>query len=78
MEVERRSRDVERLSGWIEQLDADISAMLNSRRWKLGFELNRLLSRMSSRPAEPAVPAGVRRVREKFHAWKKRHSREKD
>lgn len=76
--LERRSRDVKKLSGWIEQLDANISALLNSRRWKLGFELNRLLSKISARPAEPLVPASVRVVREKFGVWKKRYSQEKD
>lgn len=77
-ELGRRSRDVKKLSGWIEQLDANISAMLNSRRWKLGFELNRLLSKISARPAEPLVPASVRVVREKFGVWKKRYSQKMD
>lgn len=74
-ETTESSRDVERLTRWVEELDAGISHVLNSRRWRLGYRLARPLRKLLGKPAEPAVPPAVQKVRREFGAWRRREDK---
>jgi GT2 family glycosyltransferase/glycosyltransferase involved in cell wall biosynthesis len=74
---ETASPEIERLASWIEQLDAGVSLILNSRRWKLGHTLGQVLRRVLRKPPEPAAPVAIQQVRKEFNAWRNRSLRQK-
>lgn len=61
----------EQLMSWLEQLDSQISFMLYSRRWRVGYTLGKLMHRLLGRPSEPPVPVGVQRVRDRLTTWRR-------
>jgi GT2 family glycosyltransferase len=67
--LERRARDVERLSRWNRQLENGLSTLLNSRPWKIGRALGELQRRVLLRPSAPPLPESVERARERSRAW---------
>ena len=70
-EAEERSQDVERLARWIQELDAEISKVLDSRRWKAGYALSQRLGQVLSRPVGPPVPGSIQKIRGEFGAWRR-------
>jgi predicted transcriptional regulator len=70
-------REVERLVLWFEQLDEGVAQVLNSRRWRLSYELSQVLCKVLNRSPEPAVPDAVQKARKEFYAWRKRFRRPK-
>lgn len=70
---DRGPQDTEKLVRWIEDLDANLEAILGSRRWRLGHALSGALRAVTRRPTGPAVPVAVEKVREEFGAWRKRN-----
>lgn len=76
--LEQRSREMEKLMGWFESLDAGVKSILNSRRWRAGSligDTGRRILRKSDKP--PAVDL-VDNVSKQFHAWRKAYNRESD
>lgn len=63
----RQSRDIKRLTGWIEDLEASFNALLGSRRWKVGNAIGGL-GRSGSQA--PTAEDSINNVIETFHDWK--------
>lgn len=62
------NEEAEQLASLLEQLDSEVSFMLSSRRWKVGYALGKIMRRLLGRPSEPTVPVGVQRVRDQLAA----------
>jgi hypothetical protein len=54
----------------METLEAQVSALTNSRRWKVGDALVNLHRRVLLRPKEPVVTQQMDEVFGRFHAWR--------
>ena len=74
--LEQRSREMKKLIGWFESLDAGVSAILNSRRWKAGSFIGDTGRRMLRRPDNPPAVDLVNKVSGQFRAWRKAYDRE--
>lgn len=64
-----QSEELEMLSRWVEELSNASSALLNSRRWKIGNAFGELLRRISLQPRVPMAQDQLREVAREFHAW---------
>lgn len=62
--------EVKRLTGWLDALEVSASALLESRRWKLGSFLGDLSQRASRKPRAPMAEDAVRRTLEEYRTWK--------
>ena len=68
--LRRAEQDVAKLTRWMETLEAQVSALTNSRRWKVGDALVNLHRRVLLRPKEPVVTQQMDEVFGRFHAWR--------
>ncbi|MBA3472887.1 MAG: glycosyltransferase [Rubrobacter sp.] len=76
-ELEQKSRDIEQLeqdvktlAHWSKTLDAGVSALLDSRRWKMGNTITELGRRAMFRPEVPTVMDDLNVIGESFRAWR--------
>lgn len=67
---ERRAQDIERLTGWIEDLEASFAALLGSRRWKVGNTLGDLGRRGVASERAPTAMDSINSVIQTFQDWK--------
>ena len=65
--------DLARLTRWIETLDDGVSAILHSRRWRLGGVAAGLYRKARPVDKKPAVEKRLKTVSEEFHAWREEH-----
>ena len=73
------SRDVEQLVGWMRQMDAGVSALLTSRRWRLSSALMEGARRMLLKPREKTVEANLLQTSSEFRSWlRMRDERDRD
>ena len=63
------NRDVLQLSRWMETLDSGISALLQSRQWKVGSTARRLYRRATFKDEGVAVDEHLEDVLRKFRSW---------
>jgi hypothetical protein len=68
-EVAELRRQASKLICWMEELDAGISAMLGSRRWKIGHALGKVRRRALPNPHVPAPSDRLDETLKEFHAW---------
>lgn len=66
-----RPKDLDRLVGWMRQVDADVSALLASRRWKMGNTIGEAGRRVLRRPATPTAEDHLSRILGEFRSWLK-------
>ncbi len=59
-----------KLTRWVETLEAQTSALTNSRRWKVGDALVNLHRKVLRKPKEPVVTQQMDEVFGRFHAWR--------
>jgi hypothetical protein len=70
-QLEQRSEDMNRLVAWIEKLDTSISALLQSKRWKIGNAIGEVLRRVQLKPRVPTAPDALRTIMTQFQTWKR-------
>lgn len=64
-----RDRDLERLTRWALELDTGVSALLRSKRWKLGNTMGDIGRRVMGKPAPPTTERHLMQVLDEFRAW---------
>jgi hypothetical protein len=69
-ELNIANRDVLQLTRWLETLDSGVSALLQSRRWKVGSAARELYRRATLKSGEPDVDERLEEVLQKFRAWR--------
>lgn len=69
-ELNIANRDVLQLTRWLETLDNGISALLQSRQWKIGNTAGELYRRATRKSAETTVDEHLEEVLQKFRAWR--------
>lgn len=75
----RSSRDVDKLVSWMRQMDAGVSVLLGSRRWRFGNALIDGTRRMLLKPREETVENSLLETSKKFRSWlRKRDKRDRD
>ena len=72
---QRESGDVEKLKRWMRELDAGISTLLNSRRWKLGSLILGVAQRSSKKGRRPTVEDQLVKTLGKYREWRGRSDR---
>ncbi len=75
-QLRKRSREAEKLYRWVEELSLASSALLNSRRWKVGNAFGEAWRKTSLQPAVPIAEDQLRGIIEEFHAWRESHKME--
>jgi len=68
-ELNLAKRDVLQLSEWLYDLDADISVLLRSRRWKLSSAAIGLYRKATLKGKEVAVDGAMEDILRKFRSW---------
>lgn len=63
----------ERLVNWLQQLDTGVTALLESRRWKIGDASGKVLDAISRRGNTKTAADHLQRVLAEFRAWKSRN-----
>ena len=66
-------RKVAQLTRWTQALDDGVSAILRSRRWRLGGIAAGLYRKARPVDKKPAVEERLKTVSEEFHAWREDH-----
>jgi hypothetical protein len=59
-------------------LDTSISALLNSRRWKIVHDLGEIYRRLLLKPRTPTVSGRLVAIIGEFRAWRENSGRPKD
>ncbi len=72
--LSQERQNVRRLTRWIGKLDAGFTAVLGSRRWKIGNFLGNLSERKLPGRREPAGVGSTREVLGRFRTWKRRRA----
>ena len=70
-ELNTAKRDTLQLVRWLETLDREVSALLQSRQWKAGHALGELYRRVLLRPRKPSAPDRLNETLEQFRAWRR-------
>lgn len=68
--VNRQAQDIEKLTGWVEQMRAGVSRLLKSRRWKVGNALGELQRKMLFKRRQPMVTNSIENIYQDFQKWK--------
>ena len=63
-------QDTARLTRWIQTFDDGVSAILRSRRWRIGDTAARLYRKVLTANKKPAVEERLKNISEQFHAWR--------
>jgi hypothetical protein len=66
----RREAEEARLVNWLQQLDHDVVALLNSRRWKIGEKIGKTLDAFRRKPGQGTAADSLQRVLKDFRAWR--------
>lgn len=69
-ELNIANRDVLRLTRWLETMDSGISALLQSRQWKVGSTAGELYRRATFKPETTTADEQLEEVLQKFRAWR--------
>ncbi len=69
-ELNVANRDVLQLTGWLENLDSSVSALLRSRQWKVGSAVGELYRRATFKPEMVAADKQLEETLRKFRAWR--------
>lgn len=73
---ERKSlKEVEKLAHWIQQLDANVLALLASRRWKFAYTLGEIRQRVLLKPRTPTAADKLIQILGEFRVWRRRNSK---
>ncbi len=70
-ELREREAAVRWLERWMEQLDSDVQALLQSKRWKVGNLLVGLLERALLRGSKPTAADHMREIFVSFDRWRR-------
>ena len=68
--LRRNEQDVAKLTRWMETLESQASALVRSRRWRVGDALVNLHRRALLRSREPVVTQQMSEILGRFHAWR--------
>ena len=68
--LRRAEGDVAKLNRWMETLDDQVSALVASRRWKIGDALVSLPRKALRKPKEPVVTQQMSEVLDRFRTWR--------
>ena len=69
--LDGREADTRQLERWMEQLRSDFEAMLQSKRWKVGNSLVRLLERVMLRGSQPMAVDHIQEIFQNFCRWRR-------
>lgn len=67
--LRQKSRDLARLTQWMEQIEKITSAILNSRRWKMGHALGELRRKALRDTDSTQAPESLNKIFQRFHEW---------
>lgn len=73
--LRQKSREVEQLAGWMERTESLSSALLTSRRWRVGHALRELQDKVLRRPRGTEVSDSLEGIFRKFREWRDSRSR---
>jgi polysaccharide pyruvyl transferase WcaK-like protein len=68
--LQKSEQDVAKLTRWIKTLESQASALVHSRRWKVGDALVGLYQKILLKPEEPVVTDQMDEILGRFHAWR--------
>ncbi|HJQ29137.1 MAG TPA: class I SAM-dependent methyltransferase [Rubrobacter sp.] len=68
--LNQANREIERLAGWIEELDNGVSALLGSRQWKVGHALGELRRKTLRKSKDSTAVSHLEAVLQQFRAWR--------
>lgn len=68
--LQLESREVERLSSWLERAEKSYSALLSSRQWRTGHALGELHRRALRRPRGASATESLGDIFERFRDWR--------
>ncbi len=75
--LKKHSQDIEGLINWIEKLDTGISALLKSRRWRIGKAIGDIYRKVLFRPYLPTPIEYINKITGEFRGWHEKHSKYK-
>jgi hypothetical protein len=69
--VTSRELDLQQALSWLDELDAIVSAILDSRSWKIGRALTSAIGRLRG-PSRISAPERRERLRDEVRLWRRR------
>lgn len=69
-ESRQKSRDIDMLVGWMEQTEHTVSALLNSKQWKIGHAIGEFRRKITRSPRVPTAADRLDDIMRQFQAWR--------